>query len=226
MDSVLAILFDERDDFQLVDALAVSIENSPMRELPHAQKVVSIVWSASGLIGNGGFQAYFCSDTDPVQLIQALEEIGAVEAATSVRNGMSSAVLNTICEFTNLKSLTLDGTQVSSEGLDHLTSLHFIETLSVGKTAVDDSGLKHIGKLTTLTDLGLDDTKVTDSGMKQLRNLRSLRRLSCDETQISDASIPTLLGFTEIRDLYYPSEAISSEGRELLKKALIHWESG
>ena len=61
-DPVIAKLFDEADDFQLCDALCVACESQNANSRP--QIVVTLLWSAGGIIGNGGFQYLFSSDID------------------------------------------------------------------------------------------------------------------------------------------------------------------
>ena len=89
MDPVLARLFDDSDDFRLVDAIAVAIPESPSKQLPRPQQVVGSIWHASGVIGNGGFWALFRSDINSNEVVKALEEIGADDSASAIKEAMT-----------------------------------------------------------------------------------------------------------------------------------------
>ena len=84
MDSTLAVLFDGSDDLQLVDAIAVAIPEPLSESSPEPQRVLSCVWHASGVIGNGGFEALFQADIDSAWVVKNLKAIGAHDSADAV----------------------------------------------------------------------------------------------------------------------------------------------
>ncbi len=89
MDPVLNKLFEDGNDFHLVDALFIAIPETSTDRLPRPQQIVRTIWHAGGVIGNGGFGAFFRTDLDSDEVVHALEEIGATEAAAAVKQALT-----------------------------------------------------------------------------------------------------------------------------------------
>lgn len=138
---------------------------------------------------------------------------------------ITDAGLTSVSKLSNLQRLALDSTHVGDNGLDMLSSLTKLSSLELYETGVGDIGMKTVRNFTGLTDLGLSSTQVTDTGIAELSGLIELRDFSFMETKVTDESIPTISKFLEIRRMY-TSDLISPEGREMLKEALEHWNSG
>ncbi len=68
-----------------------------------------------------------------------------------------------------LRSLYLDGSDVTDAGLVNLKSLTNLKRLDLSFTQVTDAGLVHLKGLTKLKYLGLNRTQVTDEGVKKLQ---------------------------------------------------------
>jgi hypothetical protein len=90
MESDLARLFAEGDDFELCDALYGRIVEAHHNDVHAArlgeeERVVFLVWGAFGVINNGGFQYLFehrvKGDPDFALSARAFREIGCAEAA-------------------------------------------------------------------------------------------------------------------------------------------------
>jgi hypothetical protein len=84
--------------------------------------------------------------------------------------------------------LSLNSTQVTDEGLKHLTGLASLKWLWLNNTQVTDAGLAHLKELTSLRRIYLAETQVTDEGVAELR--RALPNLSfwAPDTQPSNDS--------------------------------------
>lgn len=78
----------------------------------------------------------------------------------------------------SINYLDLDETNITNEGVKHLTQLHHIKELRLkGITAIDDSGMGSLNKLKGLELLHLGGTSVTLNGLTQLGSLQNLRVL-------------------------------------------------
>jgi hypothetical protein len=55
----------------------------------------------------------------------------------------------------------------------------------LGETQVTDDGLRHLSALTGLTKLWLHDTEVSDEGLKSLGELKQLRQLMIYNTKVT-----------------------------------------
>ncbi len=92
-------------------------------------------------------------------------------------------------DFTRLKELNLDFTQVSDAGLEQLMGLTQLEHLSLDGTRVTDAGLGHLKAFTQLKYLYLAKTQVTDAGLKHLIGLTQLQWLDLEKTGVTDAGV-------------------------------------
>jgi hypothetical protein len=71
--------------------------------------------------------------------------------------------------FDRVWMVYLVGTEITDDGLQHLSSLTNLKCLSLSGTHVSDDGLKHLSGLTNLEYLFLVNTQVTDDGVKMLQ---------------------------------------------------------
>ena len=70
---------------------------------------------------------------------------------------------------THVNIVALDGTEITDDGLKHLSSLTDLEWLFLNNTKISDGGLKHLSGLTNLEVLSLVGTSVSDDGVKILQ---------------------------------------------------------
>jgi hypothetical protein len=103
--------------------------------------------------------------------------------------------------FSDVVVVSLNGTEVTDEGLGHLKVFTSLEDLHLGKhevTAkrplVSDAGLAQLRTLTNLQRLDLDYLNVTDRGLEHLNPLTSLERLDLEHTQVSNDGLKHLNG--------------------------------
>ncbi len=71
--------------------------------------------------------------------------------------------------FKDLEHLTLNNTQITDAGLEHLKGLSNLFFLRLNSTQITDVGLVHIEGLTKLRWLDLGNTKVSAGGVKKLQ---------------------------------------------------------
>lgn len=106
--------------------------------------------------------------------------IGSVE----LRERIPEATLSQIWSLGNIKTLSLYGKGFSDKDLNQLPGLTF---LTLNQTEVTDHGLEHLRQATALRGLSLDSTPVTDGGLKHLQGLTGLTYLNLEHTHTSAA---------------------------------------
>jgi len=88
--------------------------------------------------------------------------------------------------------LNLSNTQITSEGLKHLSALNKLERLNLSKTKIDDIGLVHLKSLPNLEYLNLYGTGVSDAGLNHLNSLNKLKKLFLWQSKVSKEGAATL----------------------------------
>jgi uncharacterized protein (TIGR03067 family) len=73
-----------------------------------------------------------------------------------------------------------------------LEQLHGLRTLILDCTQATDNGLAHLTGLTRLTELSLKATRVTDAGLKHLQRLTSLKKIDLRLTAVSQGGVEAL----------------------------------
>jgi Leucine-rich repeat (LRR) protein len=127
--------------------------------------------------------------------------------------------LESLCRLTNLETLSLSKTEVSSSGLTHLNSTR-LKTLLLNETRVDDNALDRIGSIASLESLQLNSTQVTDAGISRIQNLTGLVDLSLVGTDITDAATNCLCRLTKLRTVNLDGTRVTFVGIARLQKAL------
>ena len=94
--------------------------------------------------------------------------------------------------FHRVTGFILDETEITNDGLKHLSCLNSFHVLSLDGTRITDNGLKHLSGLTNLEVLGLGETNVSDDGLKHLSGMTSLDDLWLVKTQVSDNGVRML----------------------------------
>jgi hypothetical protein len=115
-------------------------------------------------------------------------------------------------------SLSLDGTQITDQGLSGLSGMSQIHTLSICETRVTDAGLMHINNLPGLSNLRLYCTEISNAGLVHLSRLSNLQFLGLRATTVSDAGLVHLHGFKKLKMLFVESSKVSEAGVAELKQ--------
>jgi Leucine-rich repeat (LRR) protein len=121
--------------------------------------------------------------------------------------------LRQVGRLPKLRTLSIDSSSVSDEGLAHLKGLTNLSVLTLYRDpfvysrldhlppAVSEQGLTHLGPLTSLSVLVLNGIPLTDAGLVHLSGLRKLRRLDLWYTQITGSGFVYLAGLTGLTRL-------------------------
>jgi Leucine-rich repeat (LRR) protein len=122
--------------------------------------------------------------------------------------------------FDRVRNVWLNETQVSDEGLKHLSGLTSLQKLWLQNTQISDEGLKHLNSMSNLIWLYLDNTQVSDEGLKSLTSLANLSWLALNDTQISNEGLKHLSDLTNLEILELQNTQVTDEGVKELQKAL------
>ncbi|KAM3928682.1 uncharacterized protein RB166_006616 isoform 2-T3 [Leptodactylus fuscus] len=104
------------------------------------------------------------------------------------RHSLSDAGLSNLSHMCGLLELDLtDHTQITDEGVQHVSQLTRLRVLTLCNTSVSDSGLLHLRGLKLLEELSLDRTKVTSRGVSRcIPHLIHLQVLGLSDTRVGD----------------------------------------
>jgi hypothetical protein len=114
--------------------------------------------------------------------------------------------------LTELEELDLTGTRVSSVGLAALRDMKRLRRLSLDGTRITDPGLKSLSGMTSMEELNLGGTRIGDAGLESLRPMKRLRILQLDETRISDPGLAALSDLKELFALHLNKNEIGNAG--------------
>ena len=140
--------------------------------------------------------------------------------------------------------LSLNGTQVTDEGLAKLASLQRLEDLDLGDTTITGAGfanvefallrklyLRRCRKLTVdgfqqivkcqnLEKLNLIESNIDDPFLQEIAKLPRLKTLWADHTRLTNVGLPYLYGMTQLRSFTPDKTAVTREGMQQLRKHL------
>ena len=110
-----------------------------------------------------------------------LSNLPALERATLDGIQLTDDGLRHLAGWKNLRKLTFYNVtnrgKFTGAGLVHLADLPHLQAFACGGSSFDDAGLEACGRLIHLTDLQIWHTPVTDSGVVHLAKLTGLRNL-------------------------------------------------
>jgi hypothetical protein len=121
-----------------------------------------------------------------------------------------------------LKNLHLSGSQVTDEALHSLSQIAALETLSMQQNQFTDLALEYASRLPNLKSLIIDNgAKFTDEGMRPVSKMSKLETLWLQSTGISDEGLRPLHGLKSLRSLLLngPESGLTQEAIEELREA-------
>jgi internalin A len=153
---------------------------------------------------------------------------------------IGNAGLEAISGFTKLKSLLVNGENVTDEGVAFLKPLTELQLLVLPRSQVTDAGIAALSEQKKLKELDLFQapisdvglatfaeakdlvklkirgTKVTSEGMRVIEKYEKLAELDLSETAVDDAAIEILSQRSSLVDINFLRTQISSKGVEKL----------
>ena len=122
------------------------------------------------------------------------ENFSIVEIDLSPVHGINDSHLRYLADknLPRLATLDLEATDISDEGLRHITKFRELADIELNDIPLTDKCVKHLIQVRKLVFLYLADTEITDVGVEQLAQLK-LRRLDLENLQgVTDASAEKL----------------------------------
>lgn len=120
----------------------------------------------------------------------------------------------------SVTNLTLSGCPVSDRGLEAIARrLPQLKILGLSQTEITDEGLRHLSHLEDLYQITLYKTKVTDAGLQHLGTLDRLAYLTLTDTEVSDEGLRHLAGLERLRYVWARSTKVTEQGAAMLREA-------
>mgnify|MGYP001336918556 FL=1 len=92
----------------------------------------------------------------------------------------------------NIAWLDIGGSQITDEGMMHLSTFHNLERIHLENTGITDNGIESLISLNKLTYLNLHGTKITNSSLEQIGEIQSLKSLYIWNTNVTEEGIKQL----------------------------------
>jgi Leucine Rich repeat len=120
-----------------------------------------------------------------------------------------------IADAPTLRSLILDGTEISDAGLDHLPCLRRLKNLSLAGTRIGDRSIDVISRYSSLRYLNLSGTRISNRALELLADLNGLEILDVSHTAIDARGLARLrtipkLTFLRLDDIPLDDDGIAA----------------
>jgi hypothetical protein len=143
-----------------------------------------------------------------------------VTAVNYLNSPLKENELAVLEAFPQLRSLDLEGTEVTDEGLKSLGLLTQLRSLNLEGTHITDAGLEYLQGNSDLHDLVLGETEITNAGLKRVASFSQMLSLDLSGTEITDTGLLNLAALTQLRQLSIVDTQVTAEGASKLKEAL------
>ncbi|XP_041422741.1 uncharacterized protein LOC108704637 [Xenopus laevis] len=122
------------------------------------------------------------------RVLEGLSGLSLTRVVLPGRRCLSDIGLSHLSGLQSLVELYLtDHTQITDQGVQHVSALKMLRILSLCNTSVSDSGLLYLRDLRHLENLCLDRTKVTSRGVSRcIPHLPHLQVLGLSDTNVGD----------------------------------------
>ncbi len=163
-----------------------------------------------------------------IDAVRELERIGVhvtwddwSVSGLAIRNaGIQDEQLVRICEFPNLRSLSLEGNPITDTTIKSIANVHRLHGVYLDDTKVGDDGIKHLSNAVNLEQLWLRGTNVTDSGLAYLENLALLGYVDLSNTSVSDKGLEKITHLKRMYYLHLPGTSVTRSGMDSLGEQL------
>lgn len=144
------------------------------------------------------------------------------------RASISDAGIAHLNNSVQLRSLNLDGTEITAAGLADLKNLSQLQDLFLGSTGITGPDLVHLEGFSNLRGLWLNHTEIDDADLahlkKHLKGMVHLHILHLAATNITDAGLVHLESMTQLRVLRVNGPGVSVEAMRALQEKLPRTE--
>jgi hypothetical protein len=115
-------------------------------------------------------------------------------------------------------SLGLENTVISESDWRNIPKFRKLESVLLGHSNITDDGVKHLSQLAELDTLSMGSAKeITDSAISYISHLPKLTNLKLGSTNITDQGLRSLSPISQLQILELPNVKVTSDGVELLK---------
>ena len=188
LDEALVVRFGELRQLEVLRlGLAPAISDDGFARLSGLTRMQKLNLSGTGVSGRA---------------FEHLLEMKGLQFLVAMKIATLDADLANLSNLTSLKSLFLQGDQLTDAGLAHLRPLKNIGSLQIvsdGPMQITSAGLAHLSGMTNLFQLLLCSTKV--DSLEPIRGLTSLTSLHFFNASLDDESLAPLANFTKIEGL-------------------------
>ncbi len=122
--------------------------------------------------------------------------------------------------FQEVYSVNLNKAKLEEDDLPKLGALRNLKSLYLEGSNFSDEGMGALSSIRGLEELDLRYCSLTDAGIKRLGDKPQLRMLNLNGSDISDESIERLSSFSRLETLYIRWTRISAEGSKQLQENL------
>ncbi len=220
-------------DYQLTLSPSGSVAFSRPNALPHEP-----IWLRS-LFGDNFFHKVLVAEAQPALhtgtfefsdlnwlaglpdlTVLILDGIKIKKDTITARRPVIDSDMCMIAQLDQLRSLGLNHTAISGEGISQLANKRNLKVLSFMDTPITDSGLEVISGLASIEDLTLYDTRITNEGLRHLERLPHLSQFDLWDYKITDDGIRYLKQLKGLQSLTLRSTNVTDDGVRDLKAAL------
>jgi hypothetical protein len=149
--------------------------------------------------------------------VAALHPFHDVEAIDLDYTEVTSEVLSTFREFSQLRELRLRCGCLQDEHLQSLQPLSKLEILNLWRTGLTDAGVKHLAPLVNLKELNLCHNSITDESLTHLSQMKELTTLNLVQTDITDIGLKHLAVLPKLRLLNVKGTKVTLSGIQQLQ---------
>jgi hypothetical protein len=115
-------------------------------------------------------------------------------------------------------SLGLENTVIAESDWPNISRFQKLEAVLLGHSNITDDGVKHLSQLPNLEEVSMGNTKgITDAAIPYISKLPKLTNLKLGSTNITDEGLRALSPISKLDILELPSVKVTSNGVELLK---------
>ena len=121
-------------------------------------------------------------------------------------------------QLPHMKSMVLNGSGITDEGLSLLPLCTKLRELHLICTRITNEGLDFISQLNSLDWLVIDEASITDSGIRKLSTLSNLSSLQVVNTGITDDGLEVLFHYPKLQYLEAVSNRIGKKGISIISQ--------
>jgi hypothetical protein len=134
-----------------------------------------------------------------IKKLTGLNELELLDLRDCTNIGDSG--LETIATFTKLKSLLVNGEQVTDAGISHISALTELQLLVLPRSQVTDTGIAALSGTKKLKELDLFQAPISASGLAQLAEAKDLAKLKIRGTKVTSEGLRIIQGFKKLAEL-------------------------